>query len=256
MLQQACMQRGGTTYTWLQVINAVIQMHFPGRFVSLEAQDTRLPVAAMMSVPGGPDQGWHRGYDLQTVYDWMDKGKEVPMFSIMALTRETMLKIVPKSHKPGASFGIPNKKFMAMTPEAQADHLNTIAVMVIIKVGELTLVDGRILHAGVGYDSLNVRIHMYVSSHPVRSNESDFHPVPLLTAAKRKKIAAEQAQNEAVTTAGVHDGELVLAPTRSRRAKKLPSALSKKVEEVLADMEDQDYVRVRFRLNLARWVHY
>ena len=69
MLQSIRSEKNGEDRTWLETINESIALCIPGESVSTVKGSTRLPVAAMVSHPGGIDQCFHRDYGKQLIYE-------------------------------------------------------------------------------------------------------------------------------------------------------------------------------------------
>ena len=175
MLQRVLVEIDGVEYTWLELLNDGVQVLFPGEEVSTVKGEKRLPVAAMVSHPreegvAGPDQKYHRDYPIATLQKWIREGVVVPKFAILALQHGTKLKLVPGSHIPGARIGkYTSLKFEALSANVQEDYLNEIAIVVELKIGEMVIVSGCMLHAGVGYKVANVHIHRSTPPPPIQS---------------------------------------------------------------------------------------
>lgn len=78
---------------------------------------------------------------------WERLGMRVPMFAIMPLCVDTGLKLIPSSHKPGGSrTQMSVKDFEKLDEAAQVQYMDSIAILVRPRIGELLIVDGRVLN--------------------------------------------------------------------------------------------------------------
>jgi hypothetical protein len=130
------------------------------------------PVAALMSLKGGSDQGFHRDFSLENLAKFSANTESIPNFMVLALMEDTRVKYVPGSHLAGQPEGMDMAAYTAMTEVQMLAYLDSVAHVVDIKIGEMAIFHGGLLHAGMGYAQDHIRLHAYCA-HAGRFNGNE-----------------------------------------------------------------------------------
>ena len=157
---------------WLDVINGVLQKNgLTAINMDLKGSGVE-PLAALLSVKGGPDQGYHRDFSHDRLAELRANGQPIPHFIVVACQDDTRLKYIPGSHLPGQ--GPDSVRYNLLSELEKVQYLDSIARVVHIKVGEMYVFHGGLMHAGMGYmRKFNVRMHAFASEQPFNGTESE-----------------------------------------------------------------------------------